>query len=152
MSGWGYVMAVTWILLANSSRARVCESDGPRGSLREVAGFEHPESRMHEQELTSDLPGRAFDSTGEGRHMMGQAIEPKQQHAIQFAKQVSDYLEAARNDAAFSQLYVIAAPAFLGLLRQHYSDGVASMVTGEVDKDLTDLRLDKLEPYLPFRF
>jgi protein required for attachment to host cells len=145
-------MAITWILLANSSRARVCESDGPKLPLREVADFTHPESRMHEQELTSDLPGRAFDSGGEGRHAMGQSVEPKQQHAIQFAKEIADYLEAARNEAAFSRLYVIAAPAFLGLLRQHYSASLASLVTGEVDKDLTSLNLNEVEQYLPFRF
>lgn len=145
-------MAVTWIVRASSSRARVCESDGPKRPLREVADFEHPESRMHEQELTSDLPGRAFDSVGDGRHAMGQTVDPKQQHAIQFARQVSDYLEKGRNEAAFSRLYVIAAPAFLGLLRQHYGDSLAAMVAGEVDKDLTSLRLDELEAYLPFRF
>lgn len=145
-------MAVTWILLANSSCARVCESDGPKRPLREVADFEHAESRMHEQDLTSDLPGRAFDSVGGGRHAMGQSVEPKQQHAIQFAKQLVDYLEAARNEAAFGCLYVIAAPAFLGLLRQHFSASLASLVTGEVDKDLTSLKLGELEQYLPFRF
>ena len=82
----------------------------------------HPESRQHEQELTSDLPGRAFDSGGQGRHAMGTEISPKEQEAITFAKMVSDYLETARVQHSYEKLVLVAAPTFLGLLRKNLTD------------------------------
>ena len=48
-------MPVTWIVVADSSRARIFSKNG-RTPLREEAGFIHPESRLHEQDLTSDAP------------------------------------------------------------------------------------------------
>jgi len=57
-----------WFIVANSTRARVIAITGRQGQPTEIAAWVHPESRLHEQELTSDLPGRSFDSHGQGRH------------------------------------------------------------------------------------
>jgi len=145
-------MVRTWVLAANSSRAYIYSTERATGDLKQVEEFDCPEARLHEQELTSDLPGRAFDSGGEGRHAMVQAVEPKRQGAINFAIRITDYLESARNDRKFRKLYIIAAPTFLGLLRGRFSAALADMVRQEIDKNLVNLRVQDIRNYLPERF
>jgi len=129
-------MAKIWVVVADSSRARILTVKKPEMVLSEITLLEHPEGRLHEQELTSDLPGRAFDSGGQGRHVMGTPVDPKKQEAIKFAKLVADHLEAGRVNGSFSRLYVIAAPAFLGQLRDHLSTSLKQIVQGTIDKNL----------------
>ena len=129
-------MTKIWVVVADSSRARIMMAEKPGMGLSEIDSLEHPEGRLHEQELTSDLPGRAFDSGGQGRHMMGTSVEPKKQEAIKFAKLVADHLESGRTTGSFSKLYVIAAPAFLGQLRDHLSASLEKTVQGTIAKNL----------------
>jgi hypothetical protein len=62
-------MGTTWILCANSSRARVFEVDphGPHGldEPREIADYANPAAREHERDLRSDAAGRYYGK-GEG--------------------------------------------------------------------------------------
>ncbi len=85
-------MTKTWVLVADNSRARIFLAETRNGPLLEIEALAHPESRLHAQELTSDLPGRAFDSGGQGRHAMELEVEPKQHEVHAFAKQISDRL------------------------------------------------------------
>ena len=75
-------MNSTWIIVADASRARFFEASGSSSDIFETETLTHPEGRLHEQDLTSDLPGRAYDSSGEGRHAMGSSVEPKK-HEIE---------------------------------------------------------------------
>ncbi len=129
-------MAKIWVVVANSSRARILMAEEPGMGLSEIDSLEHPEGKLHEQELTSDLPGRAFDSGGQGRHVMGTPVDPKKQEAIKFSKQVADHLETGRIAGSFVKLYVIAPPAFLGQLRDHLSTSLERIVQGTIDKNL----------------
>ncbi|ATX79930.1 hypothetical protein Ga0123461_1516 [Mariprofundus aestuarium] len=129
-------MAKTWVVVADSSKARILMAEKPGMGLSEIDSLEHPEGRLHEQELTSDLPGKAFDSGGEGRHAMGASVDPKKHEAIKFSKRVVDYLEAGRNAGSFTKLYLIASPAFLGQLREHLSSPLQHIVQGSIDKNL----------------
>ena len=106
-------MIHSWIVVADASRARIFSSNGNLSQMQEVETLAQPASRLHEQELTSDLPGRAFDSTGRGRHAMGQTVDPKKQQAIAFAKEIADHLEDERKQQSFEHLILIAAPSML---------------------------------------
>jgi protein required for attachment to host cells len=68
---------------------------------------------------------------------MGTAVNPKEQVAIRFAKQVADQLDSDRLHRRFGTLCVAAPPRFLGLLRGHMGHGLTRAVTGEVINDLT---------------
>ena len=142
-------MAKTWVVVADSSTARILMAENPATGLAEIDCLEHPEGRLHEQELTSDLPGRAFDSGGEGRHAMGSPVEPKKQEAIKFAKLVAEYLESGRTTGSFSKLYVIAPPAFLGQLRNHFSSSLQRIVQGTIDKNLVTQDETAIRAQLP---
>jgi protein required for attachment to host cells len=143
-------MTVTWVVVADSSRARIFAKNG-RDPLTEEAGFIHPESRLHEQELTSDLPGSDGATRGGQRHGKGPRVSPKRHEAITFSKQVADHLESARTDGRFQRLWVVAPPAFLGLLRDHFSAALGGLIRGELNKNLVQLPPDRLRHQLPVR-
>lgn len=139
----------TWVVVADSAVARVMAADKPGAALAEIHQMENQNSRMHERELTSDLPGRAFDSGGMGRHVMTKQVEPKKQEAIRFAKDVVSYLEAGRNSNSFEKLYVVAAPEFLGLMRDGFSDATSRMIASTIDKNLVSEKVDAIRSRLP---
>ena len=76
---------------------------------------------------------------------------PRQQVQLRFAQRIADRLEHARNAHAFDRLVLVAAPAFLGLLRLSFGAPLRSLVSLEVDKDYTALRPDQLRAHLPER-
>ena len=51
-------------------------------------------------------------------------------------------------EGRFASLKVVAAPRFLGYLRQAWSPQVAATISDELDKDLVKADLDELEKRL----
>lgn len=144
-------MACIWILSANSARATIFTAESAHAPLVELETFENPDARAKQMDLASDRAGRSFDSHGEGRHAMEVQVDPKQQVQTRFAQLIADRLEQARIAHAFEQLVLVAAPAFLGLLRPNFGAPLQSLVSLEVDKDYTALRPDELRARLPER-
>lgn len=144
-------MAKIWILAANSSNAKLFTADSPIGPITELENFDNPDARAKRRELTSDRPGRSFDSQGEGRHTMAVEVDSKEQEQIRFAKLIADRLEQGRLDNQFERLLIVAAPAFLGLLRANFNALLNSLLSLEIDKDYTALRADELRKRLPER-
>ena len=142
-------MKPTWVLVADSSRARIFSADTPSAPLKEINTLAHPEARLHEQNLTSDLPGHQGDSSGSGRHGFTDEIEPKEQEIIDFAKHIAKHLEQARATNKYKQLLIVAAPAFLGTLRNQLSDQTRKMVSIELDKNLTQQKPEEIRSHLP---
>ncbi|PXX11852.1 protein required for attachment to host cells [Nitrosomonas ureae] len=144
-------MTKIWVLVANSGNATLFTADSPTASLTELMNFDNPSARVKQMELSSDRPGRSFDSHGEGRHAMAVEVEPKEQEQIRFAKLIVDRLEQGRVENAFERLVVVAAPTFLGLLRAHFNAPLSSLLSMEIDKDYTALRPEELRTRLPER-
>ncbi len=137
-----------WVLVADNSRARLFSTDFSSGELEEQENFVHTDSRLHDRDLTSDLPGRAFDRFGGARHAMEQRLDPKDGQAAAFAQQLTAYLEDGRVKHRFDKLYVVAPPSLLGLLRDRY-EHLGPMVAGELGKHLTQCTPKELRGHLP---
>lgn len=131
-------MKSTWIVLAESARARILSTSDGGKTLQEVADLCHPESRQHDTELSSDLPGRTFDSHGDGRHGMEQSTTPKKREAREFAVEVARHVERGLSDGHFDSLVLIAPPAFLGRLRAELGKSARAATVGELDKNLVE--------------
>lgn len=144
-------MTKIWVLTANGSNATIFSADSPIAPLTSLMSFDNPDTRAKQMELSSDRPGRSFDSYGEGRHAMAAEVEPKEQEQIRFAKLIADRLEQGRVENAFDRLIVVAAPAFLGLLRANFSAPLRSLLGLEIDKDYTALQPEELRTRLPER-
>lgn len=142
-------MSKAWVLVAESSRARVFSIDSPTGPLHEIHAMVHAESRMHEQELTSDLPGRDANPGSGAHHAVEPEVSPKEYEAQVFAKQVIGYLEQARQKGRFEKLVIAAAPKFLGHLRAEMGGPLAALVDKEVDKNISQESPERIRELLP---
>jgi len=141
-------MKLTWILVADSTRARIFTADTSASPLEEIESFSHTEGRLHDREITSDLPGK-IKSAGAGGHTFEQPTDPKKHESDIFAHRVAQYLEDAHNANRFDQLLIVAAPSFLGLLRNHLPEQVKKQVRFELDKEITMLSAADIRQHLP---
>lgn len=137
----------TWVIVADSSQAKIFRL-GKFPKLEEISSLKHPESRLHNQDLVSDKPGRGFQSHGNGRSAYQPETEPKQVEAIKFAVEIAALLYTASNKGEFNQLYLFSEPSFLGLLRQHIHPSIQKNIVDEVAKDLTSSSTETIEHHL----
>ena len=142
-------MTKTWVVVADEAKARILSMSKLNEPLIEFKTTSSLEAKMLDQELVSDKSGRSYDSSGEGRHSMGEKHAHKEQYGIRFAKEIADYLEENRQRSAYLKLIIIAAPHFLGVLRKALSKDVLSLVILEVDKDLTMMDSQVIREHLP---
>lgn len=147
-------MNTLWVIVSNSAEARVYECARPVDPLDPVASLAHDESRQHPRDLIADKSGRVHDRTGDARHRMEPDHTVKEIEADNFAREIDEFLSAARQQGRYADLAVIAAPRFLGRLRERYQHWLPdSALVAEVAKDLTaedagDVRAE-LESALP---
>lgn len=139
----------TWILVADSVRARIFSADSPTGALDEITTLANPEGRLHEQDLVSDRPGRSFDSRGHGRSGMSKQVSAKEQENIRFAQRVAEHLESNRKQGSYRKLILVAAPEFLGQLASRLSGTTLATVALRVNKNLAHLNAHDIRAHLP---
>ncbi|GMQ96551.1 MAG: hypothetical protein BMS9Abin15_0224 [Gammaproteobacteria bacterium] len=142
-------MSNYWVVAADSSRARIFSAETAKGKLVEVETLAHPEARLHGQDVTSDAPGTSLSSKGGGRHGVGGEHDLREQDDIRFAKRVCDTLKSADNRGRFGKLYILAPPAFLGILRERLSGAIRSKIAGEINKNVAVHSLDDIRSHLP---
>ena len=143
-------MSKLWVVVADKSKARIFTVADPRGALLDECELEHPEARGREQALTSDRPGRSFDSKGQGRHAMGSSVEPDKQETIRFAKQVTDHVQTAHNEGRCNRLLLVAGPPLLGLLRKNLKTS-SNLHISELEKNLGQYGALEIRKHLPER-
>lgn len=129
-------MNKTWVVAADTSRARIFVSDKPISELEEIRTLSHPEARLHEGDLISDTTE-------------GEPDERKHADADRFAAHVCATLEAGRKSGEFDKLYLVAAPNFLGKLRKHQSNALKQVLAGEVNKNLAAHKPADIRKQLP---
>jgi protein required for attachment to host cells len=131
---------VTWVVVADGSRARLFFNQGPGKGLHPLPdgniSVEHPPTR----EINADRAGRTFDSAGEGRHAKEPSTDPHRNSKRVFAQKVANRLEQGHRQNAFDRLVLVAPPQALGDLRASLDKGVRTKVSGELNKDLTHLK------------
>jgi protein required for attachment to host cells len=142
-------MTITWILIADSSRARIFEKNESEKHLREVGDFVNAAGRSEDNELRTDERGRFY---GKGEREQGHtnqpAVSPVEHENEMFSHTLANYLDDARNDRRYSRLYLIAAPKFLGLLHGGLKEEVRELVADELAKDISTMNARDVENYL----
>ena len=137
-------MATTWIIAADSSRARILQVTDRGRHLDEIDDLQNPEGRAHDRELISDAHPR-FSGPGGGPGSDRQEMSAKEHATELFAKRIADYLESARTAHRYDRMHLIAPPKFLGRLRQALGKDTARLVAEELPKDLSWLNARELE-------
>ena len=139
-------MTTTWIIAADSSRARILQVTDRGDELAEIDDLLNPEARVDDRSLTTDAHSRYRGSSGPASDREETSAA---EHATElFAKRVGDYLDKARTAHRYDRLHLIAPPRFLGQLRKRLGKEVQKLVTDELPKDLSGLNARDIERYL----
>jgi protein required for attachment to host cells len=145
------MMKLTWLVVADNSKARIFSVDSRKGPIEEIESIVHTEARLHEQNMTSDLPGRSNGKGGGGGHAYQDEVSPKEQGNINFARKIANKLDAARKDGKFKQVLLVAAPGFLGKLRSQLTAQTQNLACFELAKNLSHLGAKEIREHLPER-
>ena len=144
-------MKLTWLIVADNSKARIFKVETRTGPIEEIESIEHAEARLHEQKMTSDLPGRGNGKDGAGGHAYQDEVSPKEQENLNFAREVAGEIEAARKSNKFKQFMLVAAPSFLGNVRKQLSSQTQRLACFELAKNLSQLDPKEIRAHLPER-
>ena len=126
-----------WIVVADESRANIYTRKAKRSPLIELLALENEMGRRKTGEIMSDRGGRSFDSFGAGRHTMAaEKADPKKHSATVFAKQIAERIAKVTHDGSCRGYALIAAPRFLGMLREAVSRQCSVPPFKTVDKDV----------------
>jgi putative Mg2+ transporter-C (MgtC) family protein len=139
---------ITWVLVADGSRARLFVRQPSDGSLSPALDQELIGTNLPSREIASDRPGRTFDRGGQGRHAKEPPTDPARHANAEFAREVALLLDDRRKAHAFDRLVVVAAPRFLGELRSFMPQQLQDLVAAEIDKDLTKSPPHELKDHL----
>ena len=145
-------MEITWVVVADSARARIFEAETPLAPLQEINVLVNPDARLSDQDLVADKEGKIHDRHGAGRHSLEPPTDAKEQENIVFTKRIAAQLETALNRNAFGRLILVASPAVLGRLRKALDGKTAKAVVFELDKNLSQLGPQAIRQHLPEKF
>ena len=138
-----------WVIVADESQATIYTQDTTRSPLEEMAVFNNEAARKTIDDLISDSGGRSFDSKGQGRHTMTrEKSDPKKQAAITFAKEIADRIVRARHEGTCRDFALIAAPRFLGILRDKLTTAGNIVPFLAIDKDVVRQDIAVIEKLL----
>ena len=150
-------MATTWIVAADSSRAKVLQVADRERKLLEVDELLNPQARLQDRELQTDAEPRFNGHGGVGKagssRTGGPASDRETEGAVEhsvkaFAREIGRYLEQARNQHRYDGLVLIAPPKFLGAVRKELGKEVEKLVVDELPKDLSWFNAREIERYL----
>jgi protein required for attachment to host cells len=124
----------TWIVVAHRGGARLLLQEDD-GTFEVLESMDNPEGR---REGAGEVP-RAPDS-----HRSTKPSEPRdsqRSHAAKtFASELAHKLQHGRIEQSYDELVLIAAPRFLGALRNALDGATAARVRGTLDKDFAGLK------------
>ena len=158
----------TWVVVANAARARFLavrdNSDAyrgsqafpsskpaPKGELEEVESLANPAGRLADAELETDRPGATKDRKGEALHAYEPPTSVGDMEAKRFAREVMGELEQARHAGRMDRFYLVAAPGFLGQLREFMDKPLQEALVADEPKDLSGLSTADIRDALPER-
>lgn len=150
-------MSITWILVADGSRARLFESTRRDEPLHQLENFLNPEARLAGRELTTDHPPTVNESMQFARHSIEPHTTQREKHVAHFAKELADALERGRTDHRFERLILVAPSKLLGALHEQFDEPLRQCVIGELHRDISTLPATEiheriarlLEPVVP---
>jgi protein required for attachment to host cells len=135
-------MDTTWIVSADTGRARIFSATDANSPLLEVQTMVNPNARTRtSDELTDRMSPHA---AGQSIHGSGGAVPSKQYEPQQtqeqreeemFAREICATLLRGKQDNQFKRIALVAAPRFLGVLRGQLDPQLKQMVSFEIDKD-----------------
>ena len=139
------------IVVADGSKARILSAQNGSSPLQDDRDYIHSESRLREQDLVTDKKGSGNNSGRGGEHSMGHEKAARQHQVETFAHELCDEIDHIRQSSDLREIYLVAAPKFLGLLRASLTKQCTKLLAGEVNKDLVRHSIKDIRSHLPRR-
>src|SRR6185369_14646695 len=105
-------MEKTWIVVADSSHARIFQLRDGQLPAEEIQDLANPLGRADNKQVASDSHGQFAGPDVHG-HTAPRVEEPVQHEVHQFARQLARQLDTAAAQQRFQHLALVAAPRFL---------------------------------------
>lgn len=141
-----------WVVVADESSATIYVRDTRHARMRKSFSFNNDVARMKTGDLIADKGGRSFDSHGDGRHTMAnERAGPQRESAIRFAKSLAARIKDGRYRGVCRDYALVAAPRFLGDLRQALATAGVDNPYFEIAKDLVGHDVGQIEQLLDAR-
>lgn len=126
-----------WIVVADEAMAIIYSQDDKRSPLTAFMTLDNDAAQKKNDDILADKGGRSFDSFGQGRHTMSrEKSDPKKVAAAAFAKDIATRIYKAKHNGTCREYAVIAAPRFLGLLREALARAGAPDPFLTIDKEV----------------
>jgi len=142
-------MSKTWVVVAESSRAKIyeVEKNDSKKSLKELVDFTHSISRSHKQHLNGS-------QQKESRHsLLSDTLDTHKEHErVEFARELGQHLNSARNKGQFKKLILMSPPKFLGDLRKNLGNETNKHVVSEIDKNLVRHKVQDIQAHMPAHY
>ena len=138
-------MNKVWILVCDSARGRLFETQGNDSAWKLVDVFGHGESRSKTSELVGDHSGQRSSLGGSVHHnALAPANSPKQVEKGHFGHTLATMLDQAMRSQRFDRWVLVASPHFLGMLKNELTPQLQKHLLASVDKDLTHIDAPEL--------
>jgi protein required for attachment to host cells len=138
-------MNKTWVLVADSKKARLFEYEHSREPWAETACFVNTDDG---RSPGFDRLPRVQESVGSARHAIEPRTGPKDKASARFASTLVAALRAGRDGRRFQSLVIAAAPRFLGTLHAELDKDLQGCVSREIRRNLTGLDSAGIRSYL----
>ncbi len=142
---------LVWVMVADSSRARLLGTDDPAGALEELEDMLHQDGRSREGELVSDRPGRNRNGSSSGSHSIGHEQDAKKHEMVAFAKDIGRRLVQSRQKGEFERLYLMASEKMLGLIKKELDDETTRALEQADALNLVQHSVESIRDHLPHR-
>ena len=142
-------MMTTWILVSNQTHGLLFSREGSSSDISLLKRFENPTGRAHEGDLVTGSKGEVFQRAAQGQRRATEAeVSAKDHNAQVFAGSLAREMRDGRVSDAYEQLVLVAAPGFLGELRNALDEPTAKCIVQEEAKNLAQQSLDEIETAL----
>ena len=127
-----------WFLVASQKTARIYTEVSDRNRLRQLKELDNPLGRERKRVLIRKQAGEMVKSLGRGlvRYSENKRHDPHEEAALQFAREVANFLKSEHRQMHFRSLTVVAEPHFYGKLKDALEPKFLEHVTEWIKKDL----------------
>jgi len=125
---------VTWIIIADGSRARLLANDGPGKGLRPAVAGEFHHEAPPTRDLGTEKPGRVAPAVGANRSAIEPHVDWHEFEKEKFGQEMARLLNDAADRKSYDDLIVIAPPRTLSTLRQSLSAKASELIRAEIAK------------------
>ncbi|RYE14425.1 MAG: host attachment protein [Rickettsiales bacterium] len=131
---------IKYVLVANGNKALIYKCNGNLNNLELEHKFITDESTKSSHELGSDKPGRGESGmNGSIKHSTDSKGDLHKKEKHNFIVEVVKFINDEANTNKFDKLIICSSPEALGEIRSQLGKHASSLISDEINKDLTHL-------------